>query len=300
MSANYPKLSITEYVKKYGSANEIMNKSYHNKPHLGSLPHDRRTNDLDKLQERIDAIDERVQNNNEKIKESEDKLLRANTKLDIANQHLEKEEKSLNSLDNFIKMEENNIKKNEERAKRQEIEGVDTWNRYMQGLNEGWEDFTGPISRPWSSEKVERVRERAKELDKKVQKFKDKKKYSELSEKELEEMAQTNSEVKRFIKDLYDHQTNGMEMVWFEYGDPFTRELDIYYGIRDSKRLIEKYSEEKAVQEAKVEAIRKEMNGLEQDKKSIENDLGKLQRENTDYSDERGRTEDKMKRIRGD
>ena len=36
-------------------------KSYSHKPHLGSLPHDRRTNDPELLQERIDEIDRRVE-----------------------------------------------------------------------------------------------------------------------------------------------------------------------------------------------------------------------------------------------
>ena len=66
MKDYYPKMSITDYVKNYGSPNETINKSYSHKPHLAELPHDRRTNDPELLQERIDAC-------NEKIKETEEK-----------------------------------------------------------------------------------------------------------------------------------------------------------------------------------------------------------------------------------
>ena len=44
-----------------------MEKSYSHKPHLAELPHDRRTNDPELLQERIDAI-------NEKLEEIEDEI----------------------------------------------------------------------------------------------------------------------------------------------------------------------------------------------------------------------------------
>lgn len=60
-------------------------KSYFHKPHLGSLPHDRRTNDPEKLQERIDEIDRRVKDNNKKInelKEENDEFKKINKKVD--------------------------------------------------------------------------------------------------------------------------------------------------------------------------------------------------------------------------
>lgn len=44
---------------------ESNDKSHSGKPYLSALPHDLRTNDLDKLQERIDAIDERMDELNE-------------------------------------------------------------------------------------------------------------------------------------------------------------------------------------------------------------------------------------------
>lgn len=43
---------------KYEYILKAMEKSYSHKPHLAELPHDRRTNDPELLQERIDAIDE--------------------------------------------------------------------------------------------------------------------------------------------------------------------------------------------------------------------------------------------------
>ena len=63
-------------------------KSYFHKPHLGSLPHDRRTNDPEKLQERIDEIDRRVKDNNRKInelKEENDEFKEINKKVDEYN-----------------------------------------------------------------------------------------------------------------------------------------------------------------------------------------------------------------------
>ena len=52
----------------------VDSKSYSHKPHLGSLPHDRRTNDPDLLQERIDACDEKIKQTEKEIKEMEEAL----------------------------------------------------------------------------------------------------------------------------------------------------------------------------------------------------------------------------------
>ena len=50
----------------------VIEKSYSHKPHLQELPHDRRTNDPELLQERIDACDEKIKETEEKIKEMEE------------------------------------------------------------------------------------------------------------------------------------------------------------------------------------------------------------------------------------
>ena len=53
---------------------EEAKKSYSHKPHLASLPHDRRTNDPELLQERIDAIDERMADNLKKMDDLRNKI----------------------------------------------------------------------------------------------------------------------------------------------------------------------------------------------------------------------------------
>ena len=73
---------ILQTIQKYTEE-----KSYSHKPHLADLPHDRRTNDPELLQERLDAIDDALKDNknkldaeyevqkecNDKIKELDDK-----------------------------------------------------------------------------------------------------------------------------------------------------------------------------------------------------------------------------------
>lgn len=60
------KTNPEKYYKKY------VDKSYSHKPHLQELPHDRRTNDPELLQERIDACDEKIRETETKIKEMEE------------------------------------------------------------------------------------------------------------------------------------------------------------------------------------------------------------------------------------
>lgn len=51
-----------------------MEKSYSHKPHLAELPHDRRTHDPEKLQERIDAIHEKLEEINDEIEFQESNI----------------------------------------------------------------------------------------------------------------------------------------------------------------------------------------------------------------------------------
>lgn len=296
MKDYYPKLSITEYVKRYGSPNETINKSYSHKPHLAELPHDRRTNDPELLQERIDAIDEKIDELNSEKNKKERKLSSLNYYLEKNKEQQKKIEKDIHFNDTLIDRYSKEIEKLEKRAETHEVQGVDVWNRYKEGLYGGYENFTGPIENPWSSEKVKRVREEAKELDKKVQKFKDKK-YSDLTEEELKEMDGVNQEVTHFMKDLYDYQGLSMEMIWFEYGDPFVQEMDIYHGINDSKRIIQQEEEEKQSSMKQLTHINSEIEKNEKEIEDINNDLEKLNRMNNDYIAEKKRTKDKLEQI---
>lgn len=98
---------------------EKAKKSYSHKPHLASLPHDRRTNDPELLQERIDAIDERMADNLKKMDDLRNKI----------NDTIERRDKFQKTVDEIQKIcdkqEENNRKVDEYRAKRKkENEGV--------------------------------------------------------------------------------------------------------------------------------------------------------------------------------
>lgn len=85
------------------SLEDILNKSYSHKPHLASLPHDRRTNDPEKLKERLDEVVHRL----EETKKKEIELVKERTPWE---EELEKIENELSSIKEDEELHKQNYK----------------------------------------------------------------------------------------------------------------------------------------------------------------------------------------------
>ena len=299
MKDYYPKLSITEYVKRYGSPNETINKSYSHKPHLANLPHDRRTNDPDKLQERIDAIDERLAEHYEKAYQVEKEYQSLQQHQKELNTEKLNSEKKTDKINQDILNRESHIKDCTVEYDTVISDAISNWEEYKTRLDKGYEDYTGPISKPWSSEKTEKVRKEAEQLDKKVQKFKDKK-YEEMTSNDFKELDDLNQDIGSFIKGYYDHQTDSMETIWFEYGSPFDYNLDLHNEITLRNEEIKQLTHDKNNFEAHIHTLTNEMDKNDVKIKDYEKQLSKLKKEGIDYVEERKKCEAKMKDIKKD
>lgn len=303
MKDYYPKLSITEYVKRYGSPNETINKSYSHKPHLASLPHDRRTNDPELLQERIDKIDERLAENDEKTYFLENEYKDLQNQKTNNNNEIKEIENNIKKIDGKITEEESNIEKYKKEYDNNFNEGFENWEKYKKGLYEGYEDFTGPVERPWSSRKYEQVKSEVEAIDKKIQNLKEQlkgKKYEDLTPTDFKEIYDVNHSVYSFIKGEYDHQTDGMEMIWFEYGDPFSYPIELHNMIDNSKKDISQLNKEKTSVQEQINSLNNKNEKIDEDLKGHEKELQQLETEGFDYVEERKKCEAKMKDLKKD
>lgn len=303
MKDYYPKLSITEYVKRYGSPNETINKSYSHKPHLANLPHDRRTNDPEKLQERIDKIDERLEENDEKTYFLENENIDLNHQKDSNNKEIKEFEDNIKKIDDKISKEESNIKDYIEEYNNNINRGFQKWEKYKGGLYGGYEDFTGPVNHPWNSRKYEQVKAEVESIDKEIQKLQERikgKKYEDMTPADLREIYLVNHRVSSFMKDNYDHQTEGMEMIWFEYGDPFSYPIQLNNLIEGSEKKITQMNTERTNQEKQINSLNNKNEKIEENIKINEKELQQLETEGFDYVEEKKKCEAKMKDIKKD
>lgn len=78
-------------------------KSYFHKPHLGSLPHDRRSTNPKELQERIDEIDRRIDENNDKLELANREKDRITSLIETQQEDIKKAEKENEKLKDEVR-----------------------------------------------------------------------------------------------------------------------------------------------------------------------------------------------------
>ena len=111
-------------------------KTYSHLPHLADLPYDRRTQDPDKLQERLDAIDEKLEEEytninklKKEVKQNKKDLKEATSKKKHAQKQYEKEEKT-------AKENKERYEKTQQRLKKDGKKALDLYEKAVQRLRE--------------------------------------------------------------------------------------------------------------------------------------------------------------------
>lgn len=240
-----------------------MNKSYHGKPHLGSLPHDRRTNDLDKLQERVDEIDKRMEevdnsiDNNKKELETLTKRLR--------NRKIERQNNT------------KKIKNDEETFNDNINEDYNRWKEFKEGYDKGF------YTQSWWNENFSKyVHDKINKLDERIEKMKDVS-YENITEKQKKDLTRLWEDESEFMKEVYDHDDE-TEHIYTNYGHIFQRPSM-------TLRNVPKLKEENVKLTEEINKIEKEIGELEINQKQ----QATIRQ---DYIDEKKRTKDKMKRVK--
>ena len=288
-------------------------KSYSHKPHLGSLPHDRRTNDPDKLKERLDAIDERLKETDKQIKE------------------IEKEMESFDGKGTAQKDIQNNIDEVQAEidSKKEEIsnltaeydvdmeDALGTWEEYASGVENGDLDISPSLDKipeppgmdEWSDEEIddhleayindsmEQVYEDIATISEPLEWFKGKT-VEEVMQPELEgafeESIQTLRNANYDINELISTSDySGMDTGSL-YNNMFGDLADKLDDIREAHRVID--ADQKFIDE-ETERMNNSSSSDSPQYNELNRKLEKLQRERQDYLDERDRTETKRNGI---
>lgn len=275
-----------------------LQKSYSHKPHLQSLPHDRRTNDPELLQERIDEIDRRLEEHDEKVywAEAEAKNLEFDKReLEQSNERIGKE---IQKIDKEIDKENKNIETNKKDFGQSMLNEYATWKDYMEGLNKGVDDFIGIDPEEglyWSDNHRKSVIRQAKELDKRVEDIMNID-YDKATQKDYDKLNRLGEDITDFMKDNYDHETDSLEAnVWFPYGDIFNETPQYLQNSFDSQKKIEKHEKSKQGFQNTIDSNNKELIFLDEEIKQNQEYMEQIGNEAIDYIEEKKKCEAKMK-----
>lgn len=240
-----------------------LTKSYSHKPHLASLPHDRRTNDLDKLQERLDEINRRVKEVDESI-DKDKKELETLTKR-LRNRKIERQNNT------------KKIKHNEESFDEEIQEDYNRWKEFKEGYDKGF--YTQSW---WSENFTEYVHNTINKLDERIENIKNVK-YDTITEKEKKDLISLWEDEWDFMKEVYDNDDE-TEHIYTDYGHIFQNPA---MTLRDVPELKEQNNE-----------LTKEINNIENSIQELENNQKQQANIRQDYIEEKKKTEDKMKDIK--
>lgn len=261
-------------------------KSYSHKPHLGSLPHDRRTSDPELLQERIDAIDERVADNDKEIRKIEEKIKELTNDSAINQQNIKEAQDEIDEKTQEIE---------DYKDKYEETMGdaLETWDEFRDQLTSGdmllgpsYEDMPEEIDEDeWDFEEYEEdyndeIYATSEDLNSRIDYFRD------IPPEEFD--VEMMNDLKTLNYDINNFMEQGFlgEDEQFIYGNLFEESTEIINDIQETRRVIdmdtEHITEQLRLQNTNEPEI-KELNGR----------LDQLRRENQDYKEERQRTEDK-------
>lgn len=253
-------------------------KSYSHKPHLGSLPHDRRATDPELLQERMDACDERIKENNEKIKDfnkEKEALLSSTEELEKANEKLAKENE---------KLTEQNKKDYEE---------------FQKSIDEGFDEFENFLDEVEGALNTESDEDNKDHLDNIFDVGEDTKKtlqYYYLYYTDDMENVFYDEIGKGVISELNEVEDN---IEWC------TDEAEAYVGSNfisisaavDSAESIEENVQKIDDNEFDIEKNNYKIDGFTEQLKGIDKNIQKMENENKDYLDEKDRTKQRKEQY---
>ncbi len=275
-------------------------KSYSHKPHLGSLPHDRRTNDPDKLQERIDVIDERLKKIDKEIKKTEKELdnLIKDKKGEI--------EQNIKDAEKQIRNAKSTIRRWENYYIRSFGQDFDKFYDYYEAMDDLETDAYPPLDGNREDNDshgmamgnyLNGIAHSLVEVDNvHVWEMKDPKKSATFEEslKNLKDAKETFNE----YMDLCDkYDVNIEERGWLRR-DMFDDAIEYLEYMNEAQQKIDKNTKYIEKQETLLNNLD---NSSSKDTKKInnlQNKLEKLQREKQDYLDERDRTETKKDEVK--
>ena len=240
-----------------------LTKSYSHKPHLANLPHDRRTNDLGKLQERLDEINRRVKEVDESIDENKKELNTLTKRL--RNKKIERQNNT------------KKIKHNEETFDENLQEDYNRWKEFKEGYDKG--SYTQSW---WNENFAKYVHDKINRLDERIEKMKTVS-YETITEKEKKDIIKLWEDESEFMKEVYDHDDE-TEHIYTDYGSIFQQPS---MTLKDIPKLKEQNNE-----------LTKEINNIENKIQDLENNQEQQANIRQDYIDEKKRTEDKMKDIK--
>lgn len=240
-----------------------LTKSYSHKPHLANLPHDRRTNDLDKLQERLDEINRRVKEVDESIDEGKKELKTLAKRL--RNKKIERQNNT------------KKIKQDEETFDDNMQEDYNRWKEFKEGYDKGF------YTQSWWNENFAKyVHDKISKLDERIEEMKTVS-YETITEKEKKDLIKLWEDESEFMKEVYDHDDE-TEHIYTDYGSIFQQ---LSMTLKDIPKLKEQNNE-----------LTKEINNIENKIQELENNQKQQANIRQDYIDEKKKTEDKMKDIK--
>ena len=254
-------------------------KSYSHKPHLGSLPHDRRTNDPEKLQERLDAIDERMEANDDEIKKLEKEREELVTQhQDFQNEINEKEEEIVHLSEDYEGVMGDAAELWEEFKEQAEMGGFDIEPTY-ENAPDDWEeeDFD-----EFAEEYKEDMLAPMYDLDARIDDFFEASPEDLMDPESLGNLKALNNDINSFMESGFlDEDTQAL------YGNLFDDSIDIIEDMKEAQNVIDmdlKFLEEN-----------KDTSDLNSNPKikEIDDRLDQLYMEQDDYVEERKRTEAK-------
>ena len=266
---------------------QALEKSYSHKPHLADLPYDRRSNNIDELQERLDEIDKRVKAN-ERLIENEKKIQEELTQTNrmLQEEIIEKYQPALEEIE----------------LKEQQFE---TYDKEMQ--EEAYESIDSIVSR---------FEEECPDLNHSVIDGKPNLIYSDMHS--MNEMFQygglINSLDAQGLNDLagklvdyaYD-KTGGDDTPWSNRVIGIADDLrylankhDINNEERGGKlaKELDGYKEEKEYLQNEIKLNRNSIRINEETIRKSEKEQSRLENENKDYQGEKSKTESKMKEVK--
>ena len=266
---------------------QALEKSYSHKPHLADLPYDRRSNNIDELQERLDEIDKRVKAN-ERLIENEKKIQEELTQTNrmLQEEIIEKYQPALEEIE----------------LKEQQFE---TYDKEMQ--EEAYESIDSIVSR---------FEEECPDLNHAVIDGKPNLVYSEMmglnelfSEGGL--ITSMNAEgLNNLAGELVDYaydKTGGDDTPWSNrvigIADDLrylARKHDINNSTRGGElaKELDGYKEEKEYLQNEIKINRNSIRINEETIRKSEKEQSRLENENKDYQDEKSKTEGKIKEVK--
>ena len=259
---------------------QAIEKSYSHKPHLGSLPHDRRTSDPELLQERIDAIDERMEDNDKEIRKLEKE------RKELLNQHQD--------INDEIEEKEKEITKLQEDYEGKIGDAIELWEEFKEQAEMGGFDIEPTYENApddWEEEDFEEFAEEYIEdnlapmydIDSRIDTFVEMA-PEDFDSESIRNFITLNEDLNSFLESGFlDEDTQSI------YGNLFEENIDIIEEISEAQKVIDmdrNYLDENSndgdlTSNPKI--------------KEIDDKLEQLESEQKDYLDERKKTEDKMK-----